>query len=526
MSDRTITCITRDEMVEKVKNHINHILRQNLYEMNLNETQLQRLEQQKRELRLYLKCAGTGDSVAKAFVVDVIRESLQKLYFREEKMLGQTYLFSDTGQKNVENQFLMLLYQWKKKYGTDALEVFLEKNGLIDVKEGQVIKITDEQIRRIYQNSRISFSYQDQLELLSQNVYAFYKGLGVIDEIRDMNIDGVSGGVSGADGDYHNVWIFFKGRSVHFSFLDYGSEQEVERIARNICRYHQPGEISKARGYLIHEMADHARVVVARPDFSENWTFFIRKLDRIRKQSLETLFLEDGMTEVFALLRWIVRGCQVFGITGMQGCGKTTLLLALVEEIAPEYTIRVLELAFELHLRESYPERNIMTFRETTNVDGLEGLEVQKKTDGMVTIIGEIVAAKVAAWMIESGQSGSLFTMFTHHAKTTEGLVYSLRNSLLKEGNFRSEEIALSQVVQVVRFDIHLHMDRGGNRYIDRISEIIPAESTKKGFVVRDLIRRGEGGYEKCSKLSQNARDDIKKWLTEKEREEFLGMDL
>lgn len=103
MSDRTITCITRDEMVEKVKDHINHILRQNLYEMNLNETQLQRLEQQKRELRLYLKRAGTGDSVAKAFVVDVIRESLQKLYFREEKMLGQTYLFSDTGQKNVEN---------------------------------------------------------------------------------------------------------------------------------------------------------------------------------------------------------------------------------------------------------------------------------------------------------------------------------------------------------------------------------------------------------------------------------------
>lgn len=115
---------------------------------------------------------------------------------------------------------------------------------------------------------------------------------------------------------------------------------------------------------------------------------------------------------MLALLRFLIRGCQVCGITGMQGCGKTTLLLALIEEIAPEYTLRVLELAFELHLRDVYPGRNIMTFRETTNIDGVEALEVSKKTDGTVTIIGEIVAAKVAAWMIESGQSGSLYPVY------------------------------------------------------------------------------------------------------------------
>ena len=201
-------------------------------------------------------------------------------------------------------------------------------------------------------------------------------------------------------------------------------------------------------------------------------------------------------------------------------------MLALIEEIAPEYTLRVLELAFELHLRDVYPGRNIMTFRETANIDGVEALEVSKKTDGTVTIIGEIVAAKVAAWMIESGQSGSLFTLFTHHAKTTEALVYTLRNSLLKEGNFHSEEIALSQVVQVVRFDIHLHMDRKGHRYIERISEIIPDETTKKGFVVSDLICRKENGYQWVGKISRKTREDMVKWMTEAQKEEFLGMDL
>ena len=54
-------------------------------------------------------------------------------------------------------------------------------------------------------------------------------------------------------------------------------------------------------------------------------------------------------------------------------------------EIPEEYTIRVLELAFELHLRERYQNRNIVTFRETAGmmehggIGGQEALEVQKK---------------------------------------------------------------------------------------------------------------------------------------------------
>lgn len=138
-------------------------------------------------------------------------------------------------------------------------------------------------------------------------------------------------------------------------------------------------------------MADHARVVVARPDFAENWMFFIRKLDNIPEVSLQQL-VTGGHAEIpVELLKWLMKGCQVTAVTGMQGCGKTTLLTAMVGEIPEEYTIRVLELAFELHLRERYQNRNIVTFRETAGmmehggIGGQEALEVQKKTDGAVS---------------------------------------------------------------------------------------------------------------------------------------------
>ncbi len=216
----------------------------------------------------------------------------------------------------------------------------------------------------------------------------------------------------------------------------------------------------------------------------------------------------------------------------MQGCGKTTLLTAMVGEIPEEYTIRVLELAFELHLRERYQNRNIVTFRETAGmmehggIGGQEALEVQKKTDGAVSIIGEVVSAKVASWMIESGQTGSLFTIFTHHAKSTRSLLLSLRNSLLKEGSFQSERVALEQVTEVVRFDVHLHMSREGQRYIERISEIVPDTESPEGYRIVELVRFDGERYVKLHTISETTRAEMVKWMTKEEKEAFFNVDI
>ena len=152
------------------------------------------------------------------------------------------------------------------------------------------------------------------------------------------------------------------------------------------------------------------------------------------------------------------------------------MLMGMIENIYETMKIRVQETAFELHLRKIYPTRNILSFRETETISGQDCLDVQKKTDGSVNIIGEVATDPVASWMIQSAQVASKFTLFTHHAKTFPDLVTALRNSMLRAGVFKDERTAEEQVVQVLNFDIHLVKDFRGRRYIERVTECIPIE--------------------------------------------------
>lgn len=305
-----------------------------------------------------------------------------------------------------------------------------------------------------------------------------------------MKIDGVSGGVSGVgnesvntffdDGymkkipkNYESVWVFFKGKTIHLPFLSFGNYEELKRVCQNIYRYNNTGMLSKDVGYKVNDMIDGSRVVVVRPEFSESWAFFIRKFnsDHI---DLDKLIVGKGANYARELIKFLARGNCITSITGAQASGKTTLLMAMVGKIYDALTLRIQEMAFELNLRNLYPSRNILSFRETSTIGGQEGLDLQKKTDGSVLIIGEVATDAVAAWMIQTAQMASAFTIFTHHSKTVDDLVLSLRNSLLKCDIFRDEKIAEQQVVEVLNFDIHLSRDYSGKRFISRITEIIP----------------------------------------------------
>ena len=171
--------------------------------------------------------------------------------------------------------------------------------------------------------------------------------------------------------------------------------------------------------------------------------------------------------------------------------------MAMIENIYETMNLRITETAFELHLRKIYPTRNIVSMRETETIAGQECLDVQKKTDGSVNIIGEVATDPVASWMIQSAQVASKFTLFTHHAKTFPDLITALRNSMLRAGVFKNERTAEEQVVSVLNFDIHLVKDFRGRRYIERITECIPVEQKNEYTFDHRKEKTLEGKFDK-----------------------------
>ena len=502
VDDKTYTL---EKMTEFVKKRLDEITKINLYDIGLSEEELKRRKNKKYELKKALKGCTYGDVNDKKYVKELIYDILLKEYGVSEINISTAIPFDIPSLLTAQDKFEILLYMYKQDFGYEALGEIIKKYDLARLKyvAGETkpsYVITEDEINEIFEKENFVLAFQDKLNVVVQRIYQHYKGYSSIDEVRDMNIDGISGGVSGlpesflsqvaqTDGDYldqivdhkvpracDSIWIMFQGKSIRLAFLSFGTEAELKRVCQNIYKYNNPGQLSDTNGYKINEMKDGSRVVVVRPSMSETWAFFVRKFD-VKKASLENLITDEGCNKAIDLIKYLVKGARIVSITGEQASGKTTMLMAMIENIYETMNIRVQETAFELHLRKIYPTRNILTFRETESISGQMGLDVQKKTDGSVNIIGEVATDPVAAWMIQAAQVASKFTLFTHHAKTFPLLVQSLRNSLLKVGVFNDEKIAEEQVVGVLNFDIHLVKDFKGKRYIERITECIPLEN-------------------------------------------------
>lgn len=496
-------------MRDYVKKRLDEITKINLYDIGLSEEELKRRKNKKYALKKALKGCTYGDVNDKRYVKELISDLLSKEYGVDETNISKAIPFDVPSLLTAQDKFDIIIYMYKKEFGYEALTELIKRYNLATLKylQGESkpsYVITEDEISDIYEKEKLVLSFKDKLEIVVQRIYQHYKGYSSIDEIRDMNIDGVSGGVSGlpesfisqvaqtGTTDYieqvsehkvpracDSIWIFFQGKSIRLAFLSFGTEAELKRVCQNIYKYNNPGQLSDTNGYKVNEMKDGSRVVVVRPSMSETWAFFVRKFD-VKRATVEQWTGDmAGKEKAIELLKYLVKGARITSITGEQGCGKTTLLMGLIENIYETMNLRITEMAFELHLRKVYPTRNILSMRETDTISGQECLDVQKKTDGSVNIIGEVATDPVASWMIQSAQVASKFTLFTHHAKTFPDLVTALRNSMLRAGVFKNEKTAEEQVVQVLNFDIHLQKDFRGRRYIERVTECIPVKDSK-----------------------------------------------
>lgn len=485
-----------EKVVETVKTEVINLLRED-FSMGLSEEEFNKLYKRKARINGALKNCVYGIDSAKILVIDLIRGIIAEKVPPQKvtELLG----LDETGEPSAHIKFEILMYKYKKRYSKKALAKWIEKYHFDEERlaedstssNDKAYYITEEDLNRSYREENIQLTIEEQIDILSILVYQRYKGFGIIDTLREMDINGFNCGTSGSilynlnkvsDGTFRankSVWLYYQGKYIHLRFMDFGTEEELRRVIQLMIRYGNPGPLTAKRGYLVNTMYDKSRILAIRPPASEYWAVFVRKFN-LADISPEALIIKPYTHKgelAIGLLEFLMRGHVTSAVTGRQGAGKTTLMSSIVRYIDPRFTIRVLELAPELYLRELYPTRNILSVQETTYVTAAELQDALKKSDGTVSIVGEVATDDVAARMIQMGQVASLFTIFSHHANTTKDLVFALRNSLANTNGFSNNlSIAEKQVTDVVKCDIHLNYTPDGKRYIERITEIIQLE--------------------------------------------------
>lgn len=562
---------TIEYLSEDIQNTFDNILKTNYAELNMNAYETEKAEMNKSKLRKNLKLGKFGNLGAKYFVRDYIVDLLQKKYRVTPENVNLIIPFNEPQNLTSMEKYDILLYLYEKAFKLEALNELIKRNNLAQALPSEsgsgdihyeINRRMIEQTYNKHMEALKKLTFTDMLNIVAQRIYQGTYGNGVIDETRDMNIDGVNCGTSGIPdtfyqygqdlsfgapkGDlplasYNAIWVMYDGKKIHFSFMGFESQAELERVARNIYRYNDPGTLSMSHPYMVSESQDGCRIVVLRPKMVASWCFFIRKFKVGSKMPLETLYPYAGIDKFKSLARLLILGNRNIALTGQQATGKSTCMMSLCQFIRESYSIRTQEKAFELNLQKIYKKRNIVAFRETDDVPGQVGLNIQKKSDGDVNLVGEVAEAEVASWAVQTGQKGSAQTIFTHHAKTAYDLVTSFRDDIIKADKFNNEKIVERTVAQVLNFNIHIARDVAGKRYIERVTEIIPAkprpyptdpEEAMKEYFYRQTDRQTfecinvlegnpEEGFKFVGVISEEAQIEIKKSLTLEERADF-----
>ena len=484
-----------DEVMEAVKLYVVGLVKEESIASSLSDEELERLEKRKARQKNALKMAPCGVKEAKLVVKGMIREWIVANLDIEKvrEFVGVT----NDAEPSTNVMFEIIMYDYQKKYGAYAFSEWMKEFKLDQPKPAVGISrrgtnayyVTKPEFENIYHVMNIELDDDEAIDILTTMIYEQYMGWGPIDTIAEMEINGYNIGVSGSlmsmgrqDNEQNkdvvsectnSFWVYFESHYIHLQFLDFGTLTEIRRITQLLIRWGNPGPLTTKGGYKVNTMHDKSRILAIRPDAGEAWGVFVRKFS-LDIKSPESLIIKKGVTngEICAkLIEYIMLGQITVAVTGRQGSGKTTLMKAIMGYLPPDWNIRVLEMAPELYLRETYPNREIFSVQETNTVSMEELQDAFKKADATVTVIGEVATDPVAARMIQLAMTGSLMTIFSHHANTAKDLVLTIRNSLVNAGGFSNMTTAEKQVTDVLKINIHLGFE-DGKRFVKRITEI------------------------------------------------------
>lgn len=435
-----------------------------------------------------------GEENARRTIIKVFHDIIASHLLTLESCYS-IFNFEDLETLPPEIKFEVLLYCLAPQYGKNAVKFlndtykwssprYIAQSGL----ERREVDYALVDIMFKEQMPYDSLSYEQCIDVISILVYQNSKGYGKIDTLMQQNIDGLELGTVGAiryrllnaNPDYvteRSCSIQLDAQWIHLSFINFGTVDEIKRLVLNVSNTEGSEALTIKRPTKVVDMYNGSRVTCIRPNVGATWGLFVRSFSAgviSVKKWLDTPEVKNWEI-VDKLLFYLCQCTENTAVTGQQNTGKTTLMKGLIGYY-PYFNIRVIEMSFELQLNEIYPDRNIFCTRNDEFTSATEVQDILKKTDGYLSMAGEIATNEVAANAMQFGLVASQATMFSHHGKDYMGLIEGLTNALLSSGQFNDRDSAQGLVLDVVKHNVHCDFHKK-LRVVDYIEEIVKGET-------------------------------------------------
>lgn len=255
----------------------------------------------------------------------------------------------------------------------------------------------------------------------------------------------------------------------------------VRKIGARMARSEQ--RFDPAHPHINLQLPDGSRMFAAM-DIAMRPTLIIRR-HLFEMSSLVELSQRGMMTfEVAAFLAAAVRARRNIIIAGGTGTGKTTLLRALLNEVAREERIVTIEDAYELgieHFEDLHPDFDSLQARPA-NIEGNGEITVADLTkmalrmDPDRVIVGEVRGAEAFPMLLAMSQ-GNNGSMCTLHADSSRSVFPKLAAYVSMASSGVPTETTNLLIASAVHFVVHID-SVDGQRVISSIREVVDADGS------------------------------------------------
>lgn len=490
---------TVDSLIQYVEERIKvYIQRQATVSPTENDFKLRQTAQN------YLQVCHCGDESDKMFVKQMMRRMITEAngeksenfpagYCVNEKNINEFICWDNPAAVDPYILFLAVLYHYKEKYDANALGRIIEKYGFNNLRprggtEGAGFYIDRDDVMAMWKAESLLMQFDDKLEVLLQLVYEETYGNSCIDEILYQNVGDISAGVSGIPGSvnlsslneggpaYNGCWVRYKGCSIHFTFVTFGSSERLKEVAKGIVDYQMKGQFSEKEGFKLGYGKDGSRRTAAIEPFGESPALWVRKFTEQTATNEDLYGGIPGSDQVAAIERCLVRGGATIPVCGAQGSGKTTKLETLTQYIQNFYSIRVLESEFEARLRWKYPLKNIFTMEanDTTPVSPAMAYNFSLRSAGDIYIIGEARSDDMIINVTRTANRGGRSVLFTFHPKTAAMTIPEIANAMIREKMYTNLKDAVATALNTVKVCIFVNVDIETHKHTYEVFEFVP----------------------------------------------------